>query len=749
MLDALVSGDLDAAEAALAQLPQPLPQDLLEPAAMIHLGRARWDEAAALFDRLASTEPASVTLRNYARNMAELRRRRPALHDLILATPDTGRYDLVTVAGGQGSIARIAPPQPPQCLTRGNDPARNLDHARAALAQLDGSFAPITLAGIGDGHVLSMLACTQPPSPFGQQQVVYVLEPDPELVRACLLLHDYAGPAGPIVQQRFAWCVGPQWDTALAERVEAEPQLPLSGQLLFHTLPDPEFNGRYAQIANGLDAADARTRVAVQAHYEGPELRELHRVFRGEAGRKPRVLILTSRFTTVLQYSARDTLAAFAELGWDTHLAIERADWLQLTARSVRREVADFKPDLVFVIDHLRREYSDLFPPQVPFACWIQDDLTNLTNGVAGASVGVRDFVLTCAGQVYNANFGYPLRQCIYVEKLTRTPQRPARWTSDGDDLVFVSNAARDPAAIAAGHVAVAGANQPVAELLRATCDAMIARYRDGGAFEVYGELRQLLRDIAATRGLTLSGGEQQHLASLLFNGLNNTLYRHQALRWVAGVAERHGLTLGLYGAGWDANPEFARYARGPVAYGPDLETLTRRGKINLQVVPFSCMHQRLLDGLVAGGFFLIRQHPIDQLYWGLGKFADEARALGVGGTAELRKLLTPARQAELDDVVTRWQRIDDLGGLDPIFGCLELVPQGIDFRYRELPCYADTTFRDQATLEQAVLKYIADPAARQAIAAEQRAFVEAHYTYVGGMRRVTARIATLLEEAS
>ena len=41
-------------------------------------------------------------------------------------------------------------------------------------------------------------------------------------------------------------------------------------------------------------------------------------------------------------------------------------------------QLAEFKPDLVFQIDHLRYEHGDLFPPELPFVCWIQDHLANL-----------------------------------------------------------------------------------------------------------------------------------------------------------------------------------------------------------------------------------------------------------------------------------------------------------------------------------------------------------------------------------
>ena len=49
--------------------------------------------------------------------------------------------------------------------------------------------------------------------------------------------------------------------------------------------------------------------------------------------------------------------------------------------------------------------------------------------------------MLTDAGSVYAATFGYPERQLIGLNKLTRVPSTAGTVESAGDDLVFVSNA--------------------------------------------------------------------------------------------------------------------------------------------------------------------------------------------------------------------------------------------------------------------------------------------------------------------
>ena len=52
----------------------------------------------------------------------------------------------------------------------------------------------------------------------------------------------------------------------------------------------------------------------------------------------------------------------------------------------IRRALDEFRPDLVFQIDHLRHEHGQLSPPGLPFACWIQDHLPHLQTPVAGRS---------------------------------------------------------------------------------------------------------------------------------------------------------------------------------------------------------------------------------------------------------------------------------------------------------------------------------------------------------------------------
>ena len=293
--------------------------------------------------------------------------------------------------------------------------------------------------------------------------------------------------------------------------------------------------------------------------------------------RKPRVLVMTTRFSTVLQYSAADTADAFGKLGWDVHFLIEPTAWHGLNRIAMRQAVAQFKPDLVFQIDHLRSEYGELFPPNLPSVCWIQDHLQNLMDRKAGASITQRDFVLTASEQTYHEKFSYPLRQCIYQNKATRVPEVPATWEQDGDTMVFVSNCSHDPNELASKLVKRIE-QRGVADAGEDLCDRMIARYAAGGAIATMADLREALDAVEAEHRICAGTNEQRDiLLHALWHPFNDTLYRQQALRWAASCADSMGLTLALYGKAWDKNAEFSRFARGYAGYGAELEELTRR----------------------------------------------------------------------------------------------------------------------------------------------------------------------------
>jgi hypothetical protein len=488
----------------------------------------------------------------------------------------------------------------------------------------------------------------------------------------------------------------------------------------------------------------------VDAYYAELAREELAALLGPRPPRQPRVLLMTTRFSTVLQYSTRDAADAFESLGWEARILIEPTNHHRLMHSATRSELANFRPDLVFQIDHLRYEHPALFPPTLPFACWIQDHLPNLRTQEAARSISSNDFVLTDSAAMYGSTFSYPRRQCISVTKLTRIPALPANeQTTRGDDLVFVSNASHVPPAIIAERVASYDGTPHGKELLEESARRLIDLYAAGQNVGTYYELLALIHQVQRELGKPIGVEEFDVIAAWLFHPLNDALYRQQALRWARDAAREMDLSFAIYGAGWAQHPDFAAYARGSVQYGPALEALTRASRFNLQIVPYHCLHQRLLDGLVAGGFYLIRQHRADTAARELIAFL-LAHAPDAHNLAAARRTVPEPLRAELDALAALLKpAIATSEQDDPV----EAARAWHEMRLAEpgkevLPHFGLTSFDDAQSLRTAIARFAADPELRDAVQQEQRQSVVDRFTYEAGLGRVVAKMHELLSDS-
>ena len=311
------------------------------------------------------------------------------------------------------------------------------------------------------------------------------------------------------------------------------------------------------------------------------------------------------------------------------------------------------------------------------------------------------------------------------------------------DDLSFVSNASHNPQDLADRLLTSLQAPPAILALARTCVEQILATYSAGGCLYGYADVRDLVRRLSRASGVPISSASQRQLVGMLTHPLNDALYRQQGLTWAAGIAREQGLTLGLYGNGWESHPTLGAYSRGPIQYGRPLEELTRRTPINLQIVPFSCLHQRLLDGLIAGGFFLIRDNPTDtrpRNSW-ISSIATPLRRART--VPAVQYSLRGDLRSEFSSIVaSATDFLCDGDGEDPVACVLAwrdagmLVP-GDDV----LPHYADVTFHDRGSLAARIAECLAKPTRRQSIAAAQRASIMSRFTYEAGMRRVVREI--------
>lgn len=702
------------------------------------MAQKKWAQAAEI---LAGCGETAVFQLNVCRNLAALERHRPHVYAAVLSAPPGDRYTVGTAVGGHPTIFYRRPDRSQISLSPGNHPVASLSSTFASIKENYQAGKAMAVMGIGDGYFLKSSALHSPAMPFGAEQAVYLFEPDGQAILACITLHDYTGPDGPIEQERFHWLVGDNYLDQARECLVAEA---------FNPSPVIEIgqSPNLAAIAEGVRgllagfvAGHRATQARINAYYASIPDEHWREVFDGIRSRKPRVLLLTTRLSSVLQYSTRDAAEGFRAAGWDTLVFIEQRPWHTATLTKVIEQVDEFKPDLIFQIDHLRTEWRGAFPPALPFACWIQDHLPNLTTRQAGASVTARDFVLLGMPAMYVERYGYPQRQCIELTKLTRLTSRTASWNEDGDDLVYVSSASQQPHEIVEELRGRFDHSRELSTLVSEACRDQIERYARGGSLPTRHSVDQAFVALEDRLGVEVNDAAiREAVIDALFDRMSNLLYRQQGLFWASTAAEKQGLRLSVYGPGWEKHSTFAKYARGVVKYGADLEELTQRSKINLCLEPFfSVSHQRLLDGLAAGGFFLVRDHPSNSLFPELLQFV-LTNAPHAESTSELRS----ACEQRAEELL---QRCESLSGYGDIVRIVRdgqragVILPGLP----ALPSLPVVSFDSFESFQARLLAFANEPAIRRRIANRQRESVEERLSYAVGIRRVLGRIRELI----
>jgi hypothetical protein len=543
-----------------------------------------------------------------------------ATRDLVLATalanlapeteylvaPACDRVHLARRNPGSSDVEYLPNPVPPAAAAQ----------VVARLYPSGKCTEPVLIAGLDQGWLwqsVFALPIDTPHAP-GHTPPLYLLTVDLERLWAVLHLHDWRAMLSHPRTRIFAGTDAVERATrAMIDR----PEVPFP-RLCVTIDPKtwPAGTSIDSVTNTALHSAGARAKRLndqVALAYGGLSIDELATRF--ASGRKLRVMGITSRFTTFLQYSMRDWLGAFEALGHQTRMVIEPDESAQLNRIAFAQASAEFRPELILMIDHYRGEFSGL-PTNVPWVMWIQDQLPNILRPEAGAAQTEFDYTIGYGRAECVYRYGYPSERFLPVMVPTNEVRfQPRRLSSDeyaryGCDISFVSHCSSPAELVLAAELARQSAPEAKALLERAFAK-LESRYGQGECVAMPFEFRRIIDESCNEIGVTLDDGSA--LMNVLTARFNNTMFRHQTLGWLADLAEQQHLRLHLYGRGWENHPRFARYARGIADNETQLSAIYRASHINLQVSPFGAAHQRVFDGLSAGAFFLFRACPGDR----------------------------------------------------------------------------------------------------------------------------------------
>jgi len=601
---------------------------------------------------------------------------------------------------------------------------------------------PYLFEGLGQGHYLRRVHEATRDTFLGYSCALFIVERDPVAFAVALHVQDWQKV---FADPRVRVFVGEDCLDRLRALLAGDVDLPLPRACVQMPRWSPELDPRPIEVISAVaeESArrDARRLDELAERYAPRDVRYWARRF-SEAldgsGPPLRILSAVSNHTTFLQYSMRDAHAAFQQLGCQTRLLMEPSDHHCISEATYHQAVAELDPDVYFVIDYLRGGHEQRLPANLPIFTWDQDQLPHAFNTGTARTIGPLDVVAGVSAGFCVTTLGCDPRRVAAVimptnpERFSAEPVDEEQLARHRCDVSFVSHASQTPQEF---H------------------DQQRRQVKGDGGRRLLDRVQELVVEAAKTAtaltrsqsealvdragrevGVSVPEASREWLLGWYIWRVMDRSFRHQALGWVARWAQETGRKFHLYGRGWERHATLGRFARGEAHNEQALRCIYQASAINLQLIPSGFLHQRALDGLAAGGFFLTRQTTSDHQYAAIRRILARVAALGIDSLTDPRA----ADDAELQAAIRNYEQRT---GLE----CDVHHPAGLAYLRvagtypcagEVFPRFDEIVFSDEASFRRAADRFLGDPQARRTLAADMRQAVTERFSYTATMRR-------------
>ncbi|MCH7885869.1 MAG: glycosyltransferase family 1 protein [Planctomycetes bacterium] len=635
------------------------------------------------------------------------------------------------------------------------------DHGAAEAAQPmpDGikrhTPGPYVFEGVGFGAYLERVYEATKDTFLGFSCALFIVEPDPAALAFLLHLRDWRT----ILSDPRVWvCVGLDWADRLREAFEDHHDLPVPVQVFtIRAGSTNEGNGAakiIEEVIEGRDARIQRSLADLESQYASRDVAYWAKRFaEALSGQGPtlKILAAVSTHTTFLQYSLRDAQQALQFLGHSCRVLTERHPYDILSPLTYHQAIREWNPDLFLVLDHIRPEFQGILPTNLPMLTWDQDQLPQVFTRANIVQIAKHDFLVGCS-KSFLVHHGLDPKQMLQVcmptspERFGGAPLTDEEESRYACDVSYVSHASQTPQAFHEQE-----RSNYADPLMRRLLDTMFELMPEVLAKHgtPHGGVTHFVLEEALQRcGITgLDESLRSRLTGWYLWRLGDRMFRHEALEWAAQWARRTGRTFRLYGNGWDTHPTLAEFAVGPAANGRELVCVYRASRINLQLMPAGFIHQRALDGLAAGGFFLTRATRHDQCGRILRRLMRRIDELNISDNSAYRVCKDEPLLALLRAFHGDWPRRPYADDYDALRG-IRIAAEDV-YPDEVFPRFDQIVFDSAETFAAIVDHFLRDDAARRPLVEEMRRIVVERFSYRARMDEFVRAMGTYLAEES
>lgn len=457
--------------------------------------------------------------------------------------------------------------------------------------------------------MISEVLDTYPPNPNGFSVPMFILEPDEAITQAAIA-SGHVTKSSRVRVFSGEHCVSEFLEDCTSRQDCIPPRhLIASGQARVSTAQAAAAGLNELTKAHESRTVEIRTQLEERwarrglSHWQS-------RFAQINAGKKARVLVMTTRFSTYIRHTAEDLVHSYNTLGHDARTLMEPDTHSPMCPMLSLRAIDEFDPDLVVVINYPRSMHAEMFPHGWAHVCWVQDAMLHLFSNAPKPTP--MDFV---AGHIFHDTSmvaGYPDEALlpfpvpISESKFHPGPIDKSLTEKLACDIAYVSHQSETADNYHHRIVSQTPAEQH-ADFVR--CRSELQSIADAWhAGSQYNLINQTLETLVCGLGKSEDPNIRNVLLTQYINPIIERLLRHETLEWAAQIADKHGLTLKVFGNGWDKHPTLSRYACGSIEHGDELRACYQLAGVHLHVSMSGIGHQRVFECMLSGGLALSRR---------------------------------------------------------------------------------------------------------------------------------------------
>lgn len=347
---------------------------------------------------------------------------------------------------------------------------------------------------------------------------------------------------------------------------------------------------------------------------------------------KIKIMFITTRFSTAIQYYIRDLAEACDRLSISNRTLIEKSNVHRVTEEAFIEFVSEYKPDIILIIGHFRWENS-WKNENVIYITWIQDQLPHIMSKESPPKLKDLDFLLNThvtAREIFD--IGYPEEKMIdlpvfangYVYRsYDLTSSEKEKYSTD---ICIISNPGNPDKGleIFLSYFRHAPYYNSLQVAIKSAYDETYRRLYHGEPMLTADQCNELLHRWFDEYRVDLSEDIMIQTANAYRYDVAAMIYRSIIVEWL----HERGYKLKLWGNAWVKHPRLQQYAMGVAKNGETLSKILNASKISIGLNPLSSTHPRVFETILSNCLYMANNIPIEEDWADIRKFFIEGEEI-------------------------------------------------------------------------------------------------------------------------